>query len=228
MSSPQEFLLGLTKGTSSLVKNSVYGVFNTTTKIAGSLGQGVAALSFDPQYKRERQLMHREKPRHFAEGVAFGMRDLGIGLFKGLTGIVQSPIEGAMSEGVTGAVKGIARGVQGVYVKPTVGALDLVTRTTEGIRNTTTYFDEKDRRRVRAPRFFGPDKILHQYDGYKAEGQEYLFLTEEGKYKSDWYIHHFHAEGFVLVISNRRLIYLRAKTTKEEWSVQITSKIYLR
>ena len=39
-----------------------------------------------------------------------------------------------------------------VAVKPVVGAVDLVSQTTRGIRNTTTYFDSKSRRK-RAPRY---------------------------------------------------------------------------
>lgn len=45
-------------------------------------GAGVAVLSFDSDYKRDREIIQREKPRHVAEGVAFGFRDLGIGLFR--------------------------------------------------------------------------------------------------------------------------------------------------
>lgn len=219
VSSPGEFLVGITRGTSSLVKNSVYGLFNTAAKLTGSLGHGVAKLSFDPAYRRERQLMQREKPRHFGEGIAFGVRDLGIGVFRGLTGVVHEPIKGAVDGGALGALTGIVRGVQGVYVKPAVGAIDLITQTTEGIRNTTTYWDEKDRRRVRPPRFFGPERILHTYDEFKAEGQEYLHMLEQGRYRAEYYVHHLVVESFVFLVSNARVVYLRCRSVREEWSI---------
>jgi hypothetical protein len=76
-------------GTGSLVKNSVYGLFNTVSKITGSIGKGVSTLSMDEQYMRERQERSvREKPKHVGEGVLLGVRDLGLGIFKGITGIV--------------------------------------------------------------------------------------------------------------------------------------------
>lgn len=50
---------------------------------------------------REREVTgpSREKPIHVGQGIALGMRDLGIGLYKGLTGIVVCGWdEGAESE----------------------------------------------------------------------------------------------------------------------------------
>jgi hypothetical protein len=42
VSSPQDFGIGLAKGTKSLVKNSVYGIFNTVSKITGSITRGLS------------------------------------------------------------------------------------------------------------------------------------------------------------------------------------------
>jgi vacuolar protein sorting-associated protein 13A/C len=46
---------------------------------------------------------------------------------------VKAPIQGAKEEGLAGFVKGVGRGIIGAAVKPTVGALDFATRTTQGI-----------------------------------------------------------------------------------------------
>lgn len=40
--SPKDFKAGVAKGTRSLVKNSVFGIFNTASKISGSIGKGTA------------------------------------------------------------------------------------------------------------------------------------------------------------------------------------------
>lgn len=43
-------------------------------------------------------------------------------------------------------------------VKPAAGVMDLATKTTEGIKNTTNLF--KTQRRVRPPRAFAKGKVL--------------------------------------------------------------------
>jgi hypothetical protein len=57
------------KGSLSLVKNSVYGLFNTVSKITGSVGKGIANLSFDSEYMQKREMNKiKEKPKHIGEG----------------------------------------------------------------------------------------------------------------------------------------------------------------
>ena len=55
-------------------------------------------------------------------------------------------------------------------IKPVVGAIDLVTKTTEGIRNTTTFFEERERHRIRLPRFVADDHVLRSYSRDAAIG----------------------------------------------------------
>lgn len=47
-----------------------------------------------------------------------------------------------------------------VVTKPAVGFFDLANNITEGIRNTTTVFDQSSIDRVRLPRFTASDGIL--------------------------------------------------------------------
>jgi hypothetical protein len=122
--SPAEFGSGIARGTKSLLKNSVYGIFNTTSKVTGSIGTGAAKLTFDEEYQRERDYSNaRDKPKHAADGVWHGAKSFGSGLFKGISGIVTEPVKGASSEGASGLAKGTLRGVTGVFMKPTVGAI---------------------------------------------------------------------------------------------------------
>ena len=135
--------------------------------------EGVSNLSLDAEYMKERQERNvREKPKHVGEGVLFGVRDLGLGVFKGVTGLVTEPVKGASQDGVEGFFKGVGRGVLGyrfcfintyissVGVKPVVGVIDLATQTTKGIKNTATLWDSKKVQRKRPPRYFGEDKVL--------------------------------------------------------------------
>ena len=66
-----------------------------------------------------------------------------------------------MDNGIPGMLKGIGRGLIGIGLKPIIGVVDLVTRTAEGIRNTATYWEEKNRGRIRPPRYFSRDKVLY-------------------------------------------------------------------
>lgn len=54
-------------------------------------------------------------------------------------------------------MQGVGKGLVGVVVKPVAGAVDMVTKTAEGVKNTTTLLDAKTDR-VRLPRCVGHDK----------------------------------------------------------------------
>eukprot|EP01130_Rhizamoeba_saxonica_P014663 TRINITY_DN6427_c0_g2_i1.p1 TRINITY_DN6427_c0_g2~~TRINITY_DN6427_c0_g2_i1.p1 ORF type:complete len:1673 (-),score=349.86 TRINITY_DN6427_c0_g2_i1:65-4918(-) len=221
--SPKEFGLGIAKGTSTLLKNSIYGIFDTASKFTGSVAKGVEKMSFDNDYQRKRTVAKQKKARHAGEGVAFGMRDFGKGVFKGVTGVVTQPVKGAKKDGGTGLVKGIGKGLAGVVVKPTIGAIDLVTRTTEGIKNTTNYFDNNDSGRVRPPRFFSPSRIITTYDPKLAYGQLLLNSIKSGQYHKEYYRYHIYlTEEKCVLISNIHLIVVKESfvLSTHEWEVE--------
>ncbi len=62
-------------------------------------------------------------------------------------------MEGAEKGGAAGFAKGVGKGVIGLFTKPAVGVFDFVSASTEGIRNTTTVFDQGEIDRARLPRF---------------------------------------------------------------------------
>jgi hypothetical protein len=214
--SPKDYGLGIAKGTQSLVLGSVYGVFNTAAKITGSLGKGVANLSTDLDYIKERERKHREIPRHVGEGFAFGVRDLGIGLFYGITGVFVEPVKGLHREGLVGLGKGFLGGAFGVLSKPATGCIDLLSKTAEGIKNTA-YTADSRQIRIRPPRHFGPDRVLREFHFRKAEGSEILYTLEEGKYKHEWYYFHFFVGTKVVLLSDQHLFC--AKDCHEEWAL---------
>jgi vacuolar protein sorting-associated protein 13A/C len=47
----------------------------------------------------------------------YGARDLGLGLVRGISGVVLEPVRGAREDGVRGFFTGISRGITGLYVK---------------------------------------------------------------------------------------------------------------
>lgn len=188
--SPQDFGKGLAKGTASLVKKSTYALFDTASKLTGTVAKVGATLTMDDDYKRERAARSAVQAKHAGEGIMYGFRDFGIGLYKGVTGVVLEPIKGAQKEGALGLLKGVGRGMAGVVLKPVVGAVDIVTRTTEGIKNTTRYFDDKRKAPIRPPRFIGGDKLISTFNLDKSIGQQILRTVDVPQIRRDAFIAH--------------------------------------
>jgi len=215
--SPQAFAKGLAKGTSSLVKNTVYGTFNSVSKIAGAIGKGVATLSFDDDYVKKRQINQRKEPKHFISGAGQGAFALGKGIFDGITGIVVKPVQGARKDGAKGLAKGIGQGVIGVVVKPVAGVFEAVSKTSEGIKNSATYFDkDKILRRVRPyPRLFTPEKCLLAYDEYECEGSFYLSLDPltEGE---PHVLHTSSSKKTTIVVSQKHVVIVKPENNRVE------------
>jgi len=59
------------------------------------------------------------------------------GLFKGLKGVYQQPLEGA-KDGATGFMKGLGHGLAGVVAMPLAGAMDLGASTMQGVNASIT------------------------------------------------------------------------------------------
>ncbi|KAH3744902.1 vacuolar protein sorting-associated protein 13 family protein [Pelomyxa schiedti] len=137
ITSPEAFASGLAKGSSSLVKNSVYGAFNTVSKITGAISKGMVSLSFDESYAKQMQARHMKQARHAGDGVRKGFEALGSGMLHGVTGVVTKPAEGAQKDGGLGLVKGVGVGLLGLAAKPAAGVFELYSKTSEGIKNTT-------------------------------------------------------------------------------------------
>ena len=153
------------KGATSLVTKTLSGAFNTVSTMTGAVGSGFATLCFDDKYFEEREKMRNKKPKHMVDGMAQGLQGLGEGVFEGITGVFLKPFEGAQKEGVLGFFKGVGQGLTGIVVKPITGLIDVVSKTTEGLKNTANIFDEKpNESRERSIRvFYGPDRCFKNF-----------------------------------------------------------------
>jgi len=222
--SPQAFAKGLAKGTSSLVKNTVYGTFNSVSKIAGAIGKGVATLSFDDDYVKKRQINQRKEPKHFISGAGQGAFALGKGIFDGITGIVVKPVQGARKDGAKGLAKGIGQGVVGVVVKPVAGVFEAVSKTSEGIKNTATYFDkDKILRRVRPfPRLFTPEKCLLAYDEYECEGA-FLLRHDPTTAGEPHVLHMRSGKKSLIAVSTKHLVRMKADSLRVEFVIPLAA-----
>lgn len=222
--SPQAFAKGLAKGTSSLVKNTVYGTFNSVSKVVGAIGKGVATLSFDDDYVKKRQINQRKQPKTFISGAGQGVFALGKGIFDGVTGVVLKPVQGVRKEGAKGFAKGLGQGIIGIAVKPVAGVFEAVSKTTEGIKNTAIYFDkDKAARRVRPfPRLFTPEKCLLAYDEYECEGAYMLSRVPELAGEAH-VLHMASGKKSVIVVSQKHLVRMKMEGLRVQFVLPLAA-----
>ena len=93
-----------------------------------------------------------------------------------------------------------AKGILGLATKPAIGAFDLASNVAEGVRNTTTVFDQEGLDRVRLTRFIGMDGIVRPYAQREALGQFWLKTCDDGKYFNEDYIAHLELEGKEMMV----------------------------
>ena len=113
------------------------------------------------------------------EGVGDGMVEggaaLGMGIYRGFTGLVTKPVEGAKSKGVGGFLKGVGKGFVGAIAQPISGGLDFASSAFEGIDATKDQLIGRPRagtanRRLRLPRAIGGDGKVTAFIG--SDGTE--------------------------------------------------------
>jgi len=220
-------IVPIVKGTKSLVKNSISGIMTATSKISGTLGAGISNLTFDDNYLRERQQQRYEKPLTGREGFSAGLRHFGHGFAEGAKGIFREPIRGAHEQNAfKGVFKGVAKGVVGLAVKPVVGTLDLVSKTTEGIRNrSNSGIDPNPSARKRYPRYFSLDQILRPYkeDELKAKNQLLLRNLNSGQFSNEFCLLYEQVLNGIFIVSNLTLLLIESpQSTSITWAVLVS------
>ena len=165
ISGPLEGVKGIYSGTKSLVKNTLDGTLNTVSKITSGVSKEILIISRDEDYINERERKNMmDKPNNVIEGIGYGISSMMSGIFNGVTDVVRKPLEGAKKGKLKGLGKGILRGLGGLVAKPVSGVVDLISKTTDGIKNTWNYHD-KQIFQQRYPRpFYGKFKYIKNYN----------------------------------------------------------------
>jgi len=101
---------GINLGAQSLAKNVIDGACGSASRIVGTLGKGVAILTFDKEYQRQRQDSLNQKPENVCKGIAKGLKGIVRNTLCGVTGVVMKPIQGARTGGCCGFAKGVGIG----------------------------------------------------------------------------------------------------------------------
>ncbi|KAG8928477.1 hypothetical protein FRC01_005870 [Tulasnella sp. 417] len=197
----RELGIGIAKGAASFAKKTVFSVSDSLTKVTGSVGKGFANATFDAEFQRQRRLaQRRNRPGNAIYGVQSGGEALVTSFASGLEGIVSKPLEGAERDGAIGFFKGIGKGFVGAFTKPAVGIFDLASNLAEGVRNTTTVFDNNNQSRKRIPRHTPADGILTPYSQREALGQAWMKDLNNGAYRAEFYYAHIAVQNSDVVV----------------------------
>ncbi|XP_035991633.1 vacuolar protein sorting-associated protein 13C isoform X3 [Fundulus heteroclitus] len=165
---PEEFAEGFAIGVRSLLGSTVGGAAGMFSKITGSMGKGLAAMTMDKEYQQERREDMNRPTKDFRGSLAKGGKGLLKGVVGGVTGIVTKPVEGAKKEGAAGFFKGIGKGLVGVVARPTGGIVDMASSTFQGIQRAAEATEEVTK--LRPVRLIKEDGIIRPYDETESQG----------------------------------------------------------
>lgn len=120
----------------------------------------------------------------FHSGMRAAGKELALGMYDGFTGLVMQPYRGAKEEGVKGALKGVGKGVGGVFFKTQAGLAGAIGFPMKGVhREVRKGRDRRVLERVMVARRMQGDRELVEWRAQaKDEGEEVM----EGRMKAGW------------------------------------------
>ncbi|KAF7644366.1 hypothetical protein LDENG_00223430 [Lucifuga dentata] len=204
---PEEFAEGFVIGVRSLFGHTVGGAAGMVSRITGSVGKGLAAITMDKEYQQKRQEDMNRPPKDFGESLAKGGKGLLKGVVGGVTGIVTKPVEGAKKEGAAGFFKGIGKGLVGVVARPTGGIVDMASSTFQGIQRVAESTEEVTK--LRPVRLIREDGIIRPYDLTESQGHDLFQRSEVRKLDGEVFRDHCEYPGHrktSIIITNRRVL----------------------
>ncbi|CAK6982133.1 vacuolar protein sorting-associated protein 13C isoform X1 [Scomber scombrus] len=203
---PEEFAEGFVIGVRSLLSHTVGGAAGVVSRITGSVGKGLAAITMDKEFQQKRREEMNRPPRDFGESLAKGGKGLLKGVFGGVTGIVTKPVEGAKKEGAAGFFKGIGKGLVGVVARPTGGIVDMASSTFQGIQRAAESTEEVTK--LRPVRLIREDGVIRPYDRTESEGFELFQRSDIRQLEGEVFRDHLLFPGHKktnIIITNRRV-----------------------
>ncbi|XP_048376853.1 intermembrane lipid transfer protein VPS13C isoform X3 [Stegostoma tigrinum] len=204
---PEEFAEGFVIGVRSLLGHTVGGAAGVVSRITGTVGKGLAAITMDKEYQQKRREEMNRQPKDFGDSLAKGGKGFLRGVVGGFTGIVTKPVEGAKKEGAAGFFKGVGKGLVGVVARPTGGIIDMASSTLQGIKKVAE--STEDVNKLRPPRCIHEDGIIRPYDRTESEGCHLFEKLEIQKFEGENYRIHCRLHGRKkanLLITNRRVV----------------------
>ncbi|XP_076036664.1 intermembrane lipid transfer protein VPS13A-like isoform X3 [Oratosquilla oratoria] len=186
---PDEFAEGIAIGAQSLMGHIIGGTAESLNLIISSIGNTVAALSFDHDYRKRRR-KRLEKQSSLQETMANASKTFVLGIALGLSGVVVKPVAGAQQDGIQGFFRGIGRGTMGLITKPALGVIDGVSMTFDAIARVIDQGHDVVCR-ARVPRHTSHFFPLQPYKSDEAKGVTILLSFNHRRYvQTDIYVAH--------------------------------------
>uniref|UniRef100_A0A8C1KKI0 Vacuolar protein sorting 13 homolog C n=1 Tax=Cyprinus carpio TaxID=7962 RepID=A0A8C1KKI0_CYPCA len=208
---PEEFAEGFVIGVRSLLGHTVGGAAGMVSRITGTVGKGLAAITMDKEYQQKRREEMNRPTKDFGESLAKGGKGFLKGVVGGVTGIVTKPVEGAKKEGAAGFFKGIGKGLVGVVARPTGGIIDMASSTFQGIQRVAESTDEVTK--LRPVRLIQEDGIIRPYNQHESEGYDLFQRSEikqlDGEIFREHYVYPGHKKTNIIITnrySNKRVM----------------------
>ncbi|XP_052457976.1 intermembrane lipid transfer protein VPS13C isoform X3 [Carassius gibelio] len=204
---PEEFAEGFVIGVRSLLGHTVGGAAGMVSRITGTVGKGLAAITMDKEYQQKRREEMNRPTKDFGESLAKGGKGFLKGVVGGVTGIVTKPVEGAKKEGAAGFFKGVGKGLVGVVARPTGGIIDMASSTFQGIQRVAESTEEVTK--LRPVRLIQEDGIIRPYDHHESEGYDLFQRSEIKQLKGEIFREHYVYPGRKktnIIITNRRVM----------------------
>ena len=137
--SPGMFVLGIGHGTASFLRQLSSGALTSVTSLTQSISRNMEKLSMDEDHSAyQEELRQQRPPVHFTAAVASGFSSFGLSMMSAVAGLVEQPMQSVqhMDEDngtATTLLKGVGKGLLGVVTKPVGGAMELISKTGQGI-----------------------------------------------------------------------------------------------
>lgn len=117
-----------TKGISRIVETGFKSPMNFTMGLAKGFRNA-------PKLYNDDTVRKQEKVTGIGSGFMLAWKELGLGFYDGVSGLATQPMRGAQKEGGVGFIKGFAKGIGGVILKPAAGKCR-VQKPVEGARQS--------------------------------------------------------------------------------------------
>ncbi|KAL5726588.1 hypothetical protein ACHQM5_009620 [Ranunculus cassubicifolius] len=114
--SPSGLFAGMAEGTLSLCNSFIYAMSNTTTQFSKSVNKALIAFTYD---------------HHTVDSLNKGVVNV---FLEGLTGLLQSPIQGAEERGLPGFLSGAALGTARLVTRPVASILSVTGKIAQSIK----------------------------------------------------------------------------------------------
>lgn len=133
---PWGFIVGVTQGSASLLRNVTAGTVNSVTKLAASVARNLDRLTLDDEHIERTEALRRSRPQGFAEGFSQGMSGLGISMLGAVGGLAHHTLEARSTVEV---FTGLSKGLVGAFTKPISGAAELLALAGQGMLQTVGF-----------------------------------------------------------------------------------------